>query len=50
MGEVFGPLHALYVSLVSIIQIVVTRNKINPFKVIIEMLQGSEAVVQGHNI
>jgi hypothetical protein len=49
-GEVPGPLHALYVSFVSIIQIMITRNKINLFKVIIEMFQCPETVVQCDNV
>jgi hypothetical protein len=49
-GKVFGPLYALYVSVVSIIQIVVARNKIHLFKIVIHVLQCLETVVQRDNV
>ena len=45
-GEMSGPLNTLYISLVTIIQIMISRNKINMFKIVIEMFQGPQAVVQ----
>ena len=45
-GEMSGPFNTLDIPLVTIIQIMVSRNKINVFKIVIEVLQGSQAVVQ----
>jgi hypothetical protein len=48
--QMFGPLHTLNIALVSIIKIVIARNKIYLIKVVIHVLQGPEAVTQGNNV
>jgi hypothetical protein len=50
VGEMSGPFNTLDIPLVTIIQIMVSRNKINVFKIIIEMLQCPQAVVQRDNV
>jgi len=46
----FSPLHTLNIALVSIIKIVIARNKIYLNKVVIHVLQGPETVTQGYYI
>jgi hypothetical protein len=50
VGEMSGPFNTWDIPLVTIIQIMVSRNKINVFKIIIEMLQCSQAVVQRDDV
>jgi hypothetical protein len=44
------PFNTLNITLVAIIQVVIARNKVNMFKVIIHVLQCPEAVVQCDNV
>jgi hypothetical protein len=50
IGEMACPFNTLNITLVAIIQVVIARNKVNMFKVIIHVLQGPEAVVQCDNV